>query len=102
MVQRGYFAHTAPNGTDMVTRVRQSGFLHSASNGYTLAEDIGWGSKNVSTPRSQVQMWMNSAGHRFNILYRSFKKIGIGVVPGTPRKVGQPGATYTTDFGVRF
>jgi uncharacterized protein YkwD len=40
---------------------------------------------------------MNSAGHRDNILSRSFDEIGIGVANGAP--TGGSGATYATDFG---
>ena len=44
-----------------------------------------------------VRAWMNSAGHRANILSRSFKQIGIGIANGAPN--GGSGATYATDFG---
>ena len=40
---------------------------------------------------------MNSAGHRANILSRSFRLVGIGIANGTP--TGDAGATYATDFG---
>jgi uncharacterized protein YkwD len=44
-----------------------------------------------------VRGWMNSAGHRANILAPSFRLIGIGIAKGTPS--GSAGATYATDFG---
>jgi uncharacterized protein YkwD len=46
-----------------------------------------------------VRAWMDSPGHRTNILNRRFRDIGIGIVVGTPS--GPGGATYTTDFGTR-
>jgi uncharacterized protein YkwD len=45
---------------------------------------------------------MRSPGHKANILRRQFREIGIGIALGAPEDVdGQPGATYTADFGVR-
>jgi uncharacterized protein YkwD len=46
---------------------------------------------------------MSSAGHRSNILQRSFREIGIGIETGLPVRLSaaQSGATYTTDFGFR-
>ncbi len=44
-----------------------------------------------------VRGWMNSAGHRANILSRQFRLIGIGIANGRP--TGGGGATYATDFG---
>jgi uncharacterized protein YkwD len=45
---------------------------------------------------------MHSAGHRANILRRSFKEIGIGIVLGNPSvSPADSGATYTADFGFR-
>jgi uncharacterized protein YkwD len=51
------------------------------------------------TPAAMVDAWMHSPGHRLNLLHRSFRDVGIGIVAGTP--TGGGGATYTTDFGVR-
>jgi uncharacterized protein YkwD len=42
---------------------------------------------------------MHSAGHRRNILDRSFREIGIGIAIGSPR--GGSGATYVNEFGHR-
>ena len=46
---------------------------------------------------------MNSAGHRRNILDRSFKEIGIGIALGAPVEVSAAhvAATYATEFGAR-
>ena len=43
---------------------------------------------------------MDSPGHRANILKRSFRDMGVGVVLGVPVS-DAAGATYTVDFGVR-
>ena len=43
--------------------------------------------------------WMDSPGHRSNILYAGFRDIGIGIKLGAPRPDLSGGATYVTDFG---
>jgi uncharacterized protein YkwD len=98
MVRRGFFDHTAPTGATMMTRVRAAGYLRRAIE-YTVGENIGWGGGYLGTPREMVRAWMDSPGHRTNILNRRFRDIGIGIVVGTPS--GPGGATYTTDFGTR-
>jgi hypothetical protein len=46
-----------------------------------------------------VNAWMNSAGHRENILADDYRQIGLGLALGTPSDTSW-GATYTTDFGL--
>jgi uncharacterized protein YkwD len=48
-----------------------------------------------------MQAWMDSSGHKANILKKSYREIGIGVRLGVPSDEGV-GATITTDFGVRL
>jgi uncharacterized protein YkwD len=45
--------------------------------------------------------WLQSPGHRSNILDRSYRVVGVGVVVGAPVPKGSSGATFTTDFGGR-
>jgi uncharacterized protein YkwD len=98
MVRERFFSHTSPNGDTFVDRIRAAGYLEGARS-WTAGENIAYGSGSRSTPRSIGRAWMNSAGHRANILSGSFRSIGIGIASGTP--VGVAGATYTTDFGRR-
>lgn len=71
----------------------------SGAQWWTVGENIAWGGGSLGTPRAIVREWMDSPGHRANILSRSYRQIGIGIVTGTP--AGMAGATYTTDFGAR-
>ena len=96
MVAQRYFSHDSRNGASFSTRIKRTGWTRSRRS-YTMGENIGWGGGSLSTPRSMVQAWMNSAGHRANILSRSFNQIGIGIANGAP--TGGSGATYATDFG---
>ena len=98
MARRHFFSHTSLSGASFVDRIRTTGYL-SGVRSWSVGENIAYGSGSRSTPRSIGRAWMNSAGHRANILSSSFRAIGIGIALGTPG--GGGGATYTTDFGRR-
>jgi uncharacterized protein YkwD len=99
MVRRDYFAHDSLGGGTFVDRIRSSGYLRGASS-WTVGENLAWGSHGRSAPRAITEMWMNSPGHRANILSASFREVGIGLAIGAPG-TGAPAATYATDFGAR-
>jgi uncharacterized protein YkwD len=96
MVEQRFFSHTSLDGSSFVDRIRRSGYLDGAR-GWSLGENIAYGSGRLSTPRAIARAWMNSPGHRANILSTSYESIGIGIAGGTPG--GDAGGTYTTDFG---
>jgi uncharacterized protein YkwD len=98
MATRHFFSHTSLSGASFVDRIRSTGYL-SGARSWSVGENIAYGSGSRSTPRSIRNAWMNSAGHRANILRSSYRAIGIGIALGTP--TGGRGATYTTDFGRR-
>jgi uncharacterized protein YkwD len=102
MVNAHFFDHTSPGGTTMLNRIRRTGYT-SGARGWSLGENIGWGSGRLATAAEIQRAWMQSPGHRANILKRSFRQIGIGIRTGLPVRVSasQSGATYTTDFGYR-
>ena len=102
MARRNFFDHTTPSGTSMTDRIKGSGYTRGAR-GWAIGENIAWGAGQLATPRQIVAAWMRSPGHRANILNGSFREIGIGVALGAPVRIAAstPGATYTTDFGVR-
>ena len=96
MARRNYFAHG-----DFVGRIRKANYLAGAR-GWTVGENIAWGSWDLATPSKIVDAWMNSSGHRANILNRRFREIGLGVARGAPVGGQENGGTYVTDFGARF
>lgn len=66
------FSHTRPNGSSCFT------VLSELNIGYrTCGENIAAGQR---TPKSVMDSWMNSPGHRANIMSAEFGKIGIGFV----------------------
>jgi len=99
MVANDYFEHTTPKGVTMVDRILRARYVR-ADQGWSLGENLAWGTGSYATPRGAVDAWMNSEGHRENILRRAYREVGIGVVIGVPSTDGI-GATYTLDFGVR-
>ena len=97
MMAKGYFSHTSLNGDTFVTRVVRAGYTGWRA----LAENIAWGSGTYGTPDSIFRGWMNSAGHKANIMNANLREIGIGVVAGT-FKTYTGARMYTVDFGTRF
>jgi uncharacterized protein YkwD len=100
MVDQSFFAHVAPDGTDLVARLTAVGYLGNTGGDWSVGENIAWAQGALSTPRNVMQAWMNSTGHRENILNADYAEIGLGTVQGVPQP-GQPGTTFTTDFGAR-
>ena len=98
MVARDFFSHVSPSGTDVVDRLKASGFI-SPDESWLVGENLAWGSGALGTPRAIVRQWMNSAGHRDNILRGAFRHIGIGIAAGAPQPVSGSAATYATNFG---
>jgi uncharacterized protein YkwD len=100
MVRREYFSHDTLIGTSFVTRIRRTGYL-SGPRAWIVGENLAWGSGDRSTPAAIVRAWMNSPGHRANILQRRFREVGIGLALGAPEFPDETAATYATDFGAR-
>lgn len=64
------FSHTRPDGSSCFTAAKEFGVTYRSA-----GENIAYG---YPTPNAVVTGWMNSEGHRKNILSGSFSKIGIG------------------------
>ncbi|MDV5142818.1 CAP domain-containing protein [Streptomyces sp. SBC-4] len=86
MAARDFFDHTDPDGDGPGERVTEAGYPWS-----TYGENIAMGQ---STPEQVMDSWMNSPGHRANILNCSFKEIGIGIH-------SEGGPYWTQVFGAR-
>ncbi|XYW67895.1 SafA/ExsA family spore coat assembly protein [Oscillospiraceae bacterium LTW-04] len=73
MHDKGYFSHTSPTYGSPFNMMTNFGISYRAA-----GENIAMG---YSTPQAVVTGWMNSPGHRANILKSSFTQIGVGYVP---------------------
>jgi uncharacterized protein YkwD len=100
MVISGYFDHTSLDGETFVDRILAVGYVKK-SDGWTLGENLAWGTGELSTPQGIMNAWMNSAGHKANILRKAYREVGIGIRLGVPSESGV-GATVTADFGVKL
>jgi uncharacterized protein YkwD len=99
LVAGSYFSHTGRDGSDVRERIERTGYL-PADRGWRIGENLAWGTGELAMPVSIVQAWMNSSGHRENILNPAYREIGIGIVVGNPAAADGAGATYATEFGV--
>lgn len=72
MADNGYFSHTSPTYGSPFTMMKNFGVSYR-----TAGENIAYGQR---TPQAVVDAWMNSSGHRANILNASFTQIGVGYV----------------------
>jgi uncharacterized YkwD family protein/spore coat assembly protein SafA len=71
MKNKGYFSHYSPTYGSPFDMMKQFGFKF-----YTAGENIAMGQR---TPQEVMTAWMNSPGHRANILKADFKEIGVGL-----------------------
>lgn len=83
---RHYFEHNSLDGRTPWDRIKAAGYSTPG------AENIAMG---YASAKAVVDGWMNSPGHRANILNCSLKAIGIGVEYGTG------GPWWTQDFGFK-
>jgi stress response protein SCP2 len=86
MAARRFFAHECPSGTQAWDRAVAAGYTYRM-----VAENIAAGQR---TPAEVVEGWMNSPGHRANILNGELTQIGVGFAPG-----GEYGTYWTQVFG---
>lgn len=90
MVDQHYFAHDSLDGRSPFDRMKAAGFKGGA-----MAENIAVG---YSSAAAVVKGWMNSPGHRQNILNCSYSMIGIGYDSGQVKPEWGKGS-WVQDFG---
>jgi len=75
MFQNQYFAHESPNGVSVDDLAENAGYEF-----ITIGENLALG--NFEDDEALVQAWMDSPGHRENILNKSYQEIGVSVIEG--------------------
>lgn len=85
MVDRNFFSHENPDGKSPFDRMREAGIDYRIS-----AENIAAGQ---ASPEKAVAEWMNSEGHRKNILKPELEELGVGIARG-----GKYGIYWTQTF----
>ncbi|MFF8971712.1 CAP domain-containing protein [Streptomyces sp. NPDC014995] len=86
MVARSFYSHVSPEGSRPWDRTAAAGSARR-----TIGENIACGQR---SPAEVVEGWMNSPGHRANILKPAFTHIGVGFAGGGPA-----GTYWTQLFG---
>ncbi|MBD3006025.1 CAP domain-containing protein [Streptomyces sp. 5-10] len=86
MAARDFYSHTGPEGHQPWDRARATGATHRG-----IGENIACGQR---SPEEVVRGWMNSPGHRANILKPDFTHIGVGHATGS-----RAGTYWTQVFG---
>ena len=99
MVANRYFAHEGRDGSKPAQRIRAAGYL-SDGGAWRIGENLAWGTGELASPKAIMAAWMNSPGHRANILMPAYREVGFGVIAGNPRSDDGSGATFVTEFGV--
>lgn len=64
------FSHTRPNGSSFATALKEQNVSYRSA-----GENIAWGQR---SPEEVMKGWMNSPGHRANIMNPNFTTIGVG------------------------
>lgn len=87
MAVRNYFDHVTPDGKKVFDMLRELGYPYS-----TAGENIAMNTYPVSSSAQEVfKAWMNSSGHKANILAAKYGRIGVGAYRRT-----SDGAIYYT------
>lgn len=83
LMNRNYFSHYTPEGTNVFDVMRASGvsFRYAGEN---LAQSAP---ASVGTPEGFINAWLNSPTHKANILRAQYAKIGVSMVEIDSRKV---------------
>jgi uncharacterized protein YkwD len=68
---------------------------------YSIGENIAWGTGSYGTPRSIMDAWLNSTGHRENILTPSFAELGVGYLANQTFQGHGDATLWSQEFGVR-
>lgn len=74
MAEQNFFAHVGPQGDTLTDRVKSADIF------YLMVGENLFTSTNIPQPvPAAVEGWMNSPGHRENILRPEYRETGIGV-----------------------
>ena len=87
MMKNGYFSHTSPTYGSPFEMMKTFGITYKSA-----GENIAKGQK---TPAAVMNGWMNSSGHRANILNASYEQIGVGFCKDSS------GVTYWVQMFIR-
>lgn len=97
MIAKQYFAHVAPDGTDVVMLAERNTYDY-----LNIGENLAMG--DFVSSQDVMTGWMNSPGHRANILNKNYTEVGISAIEGNyqgrivwyaVQEFGRPASTCT-------
>jgi uncharacterized protein YkwD len=94
MACNDFFSHTGSDGSTFISRIQDAGYSYSWA-----AENIAGSSSGSFSAQAVVSMWMNSSGHKKNILSANAVHIGVGFRYAGDSNSGDLDAYYTANFG---
>jgi uncharacterized protein YkwD len=90
MARRNFFCHTSPGGTTYLRRIRWAGYRPRRA-----AENLAAGQ---TSPEDVVRVWMESPGHRANMLDCGLLEVGVGFASNANATFNH---YWVQDFGAR-
>lgn len=102
MGAHGFFAHDSRDGSVFWKRVKRF-YGDGSSSSWSVGENLLWSTPGLDAQRA-LRLWLDSPGHRRNILTPRWREIGVSAVtvPAAPGVYGgRDVVILTTDFGVR-
>lgn len=102
MIERDFYAHESPEGDTPGDRISRTGYPFAIYGENISRMTKPYGGEPTKDDLQQVFIgWMESPGHRQNLLNPAFREVGIGVSTGTYTPEAGSTAMYTVDFGAR-
>lgn len=92
LARTGRLDHNGADGRPFYVRLYKAGFSKRKAVGENLGMSSGC---RTDLARTMVGMWLDSPGHRANLLSRRFRVVGLAVVTAS----NCSNTVYTTDFG---
>jgi uncharacterized protein YkwD len=94
MTCNDFLSHTGSDGSTLSSRLLDAGYSYSWA-----AENIAAGSSSDFSAQAVVSLWMQSSGHKKNLLNPNMIHIGVGFRYVVDNDTGDHDAYYTADFG---
>ena len=89
MAANSYFEHRNKQGENATQRGVKAGYRCVKATSIGLGENISFTSSGYFTPKDTVQRWMNSPGHRVNMLDPLYDRVGVGIHYGWSSNLGR-------------
>lgn len=102
MIRRDYYEHETPEGLTPGDRIMRAGYPFATyGENYNRVSGLYVGEPGRDELREAFESWMESPGHRENILNPAFHEVGFGLSTGQYSPEPETTTMYVVDFGAR-